>query len=520
MPNELLLLIPGLPFLAALWIILGFIVGWNRGEKGERETAFVAVTANTLSLLMMLGLAVYDFTHGAPGYVALFPWLQSGTYQVFFSLMLDTLSLSFGVVIATINLLAVRFAVNYLHREAGFQRFFIVMSLFSCAMLLIVLSGSALLGFIGWEMAGISSYMLIAYAWQRETATEGATRAFVTNRFGDTGYLFGMFIAFTALGSTEWNVLLQDHADENISGMVLGIMTLGFMLAALVKSSQFPFSAWLTRALEGPTPSSAVFYGAVMVHAGIYLLLRLEPLIEQVPLLGNILLLVGSLTVLYGWLGAQVQTDIKSSLIFSTQQQTGLMLIAIGLGWYTVAAIHMGLHAMWRAYQFLHSPSFLQQTGWQAAKPVPTWLRKQHWLYTAALQRFWLVPLENWLLVRPTEALAREAQAFDSRVVDRMTGTPSHSNMLTTLAELQAFQQGKLRLESGIGKGSGVLGKLMQWVAEQMEWLEDRLLLKKGGGALGARLRQLGENLDLVEELLSQPRYLMVLIAATLAVIL
>lgn len=518
MPNELFLLIPGLPFLAALWIVLGFIFGWNRGEKGERETAFVAVTANTLSLLAMLVLAIYDFTHGAPGHVTLFPWLQSGDYQANVSLMLDRLSLTFGVVLATINLLVVRFAVNYLHREAGFQRFFIVMSLFSCAMLLIVLAGSALLGFIGWEMAGISSYMLIAYSWQRETAVEGATRAFVTNRFGDTGYLFGMFIAFSWFGSTEWDVLFAPHPD--VSGMVLGIMTMGLMLAALVKSAQFPFCAWITRALEGPTPSSAVFYGSVMVHAGIYLLLRLEPLLQQTPLLGNGLILIGVLTILYGWLGAQVQTDIKSSLIFSTQQQTGLMLVEIGLGWYTLAAIHMGLHAIWRAYQFLHSPSFLQQTGWEPAKPAPRWLRKRKWLYTAALQRFWLVPLENWLLVRPTQALAHEAQTFDTRVIDRLTGTPSHSNMLTTLAEMQAFQQGRLRLENNVGTGSGLFGNLMQWVAEQMEWLEDRLLLQKGGGKLGERLRQSGEYLDLIEELLAQPRYLIVLIAATLAAIL
>jgi NADH:ubiquinone oxidoreductase subunit 5 (subunit L)/multisubunit Na+/H+ antiporter MnhA subunit len=498
LPNSLLLLIPGLPFLAAMWIVLGVMFGWNRGESGERETARVAVTANTLSLLAMLGLAIHDFTHGAPGHVMLFSWLRSGDYHASISFMLDTLSLTFGVVMATIILVVTRFSVNYLHREAGFQRFFIVISLFSCAMLLIVLSGSALLGFIGWEMAGISSYMLIAYAWQRETAAEGATRAFVTNRFGDTGYLFGMFMGFSWLGSVEWNVLFADK--PNMSGMTVGIMTMGFMLAALVKSAQFPFSAWITRALEGPTPSSAVFYGSIMVHAGIYLLLRLEPLLNETPLLSNVLMMIGTLTVLYGWLGVQVQTDIKSSLIFSTQQQTGLMLVEIGLGFYTFTAIHMGLHAIWRAYQFLHSPSFLQQTDWQPANPAPAWLRQHKWLYTAALQRFWLVPLENWLLVRPTQALAHEVQTLDSRVIDRLAGTASREN--------------------GLGTGSGVLGHLMQWVAEHFEWLEDRLLLQKGGGKLGKRLQQLGEHLDLVEELLAQPRYLILLIAATLAVIL
>lgn len=518
MPNELLLLIPGLPFLAALWIVIGFICGWNRGETGERETAWVVVTANTLSLLGMVALAIYDAIHGAPGHVVLFSWLHSGAYQAKVSLLLDTLSLSFGVVVATINLLVVRFAVNYLHREAGFQRFFIVMALFSCAMLLMVLSGSALLGFIGWELAGISSYMLITYAWQREAATEGATRAFVTNRFGDTGYLFGMFMAFAWLHTTEWDVLLQPHTQ--LSGLVVGTMAMGFMLAALVKSAQFPFSAWIARALEGPTPSSAVFYGSVMVHAGIYLLLRIEPLLEQVALLQHLLILLGVLTVLYGWLGAQVQTDIKSSLLFATQQQTGLMLVAIGMGWYTLASVHMILHATWRAYQFLHSPSFLQQTEWQPARPAPTWLRRSLWLYSAALQRFWLVPLENSLLVRPSLGLALEAQRFETHFIDRLTGMPSDGRHLSTLAEVQAFHQGKLHLDTAVGVGSGVLGKLMQWIAEHFEWLEARLLLQHKGGKSSAIVRQAGDYLDEIESLLMQPRYLILLIAMTLAVIL
>ncbi len=517
MPDSILLLMPALPFFAALWIALGFLFGWNRGETGERETAFVAVTANTLSLLALLGLDGYAFMQELPGHITLFPWLHSGKYQVDISLLLDTLSLGSATVMMLILLLVTRFSVNYLHREAGFQRFFMVLMLFSCAMLLVVLAGSALLMFIGWELAGLCSYLLIAYSWQRETAVEGATRAFVTNRLGDAGFLFGMFIGFSTLGSVEWNTLLAGTPE--LSGMVMGVMVMGFMLAGLVKSAQFPFSAWITRALEGPTPSSAVFYGAVMVHAGIYLLLRLQPLLEQNPLLGYILILLGGLTVLYGWLGGLVQTDIKSSLIFATQQQTGLMLLEIGFGLYTLAAVHMGLHAVWRLYPFLHSPSFMQHTGWEAAKPVPAWLRKRHWLYTAALQRFWLVPLENWLLVRPTGALAHEAQTFDSRVIDRLMGTPSQSEMLTSLADLQDFRQGKLRLEDSVGTGSGLFGKLTEWLAEQLQALEDRLLLQKGGGRLTEYVQRIGVYLDLAEELLAQPRYLVLLVVATLVVI-
>lgn len=504
--EALLLTITGLPFAAAIWLVLGFIVGWNRGEKGEKETAQVAITAHTLSLLGLIGLSLYAWRYTLNPHLVLWTWLESGRFSVKLSFELSGLSLSFALVIATINLLVARFSVNYLHRERGFQRFFIVLNLFTCGMLLIVLSGNAMIGFVGWEMAGISSYMLIAYAWHRDTAVEGATSAFVTNRFGDTGYLFSLFIAFTWLGSSEWSVLLERHI--NMPGLLLALMTLGFCLAALIKSAQFPFSAWITRALEGPTPSSAVFYGSIMVHAGIYLLLRMHPLIEQTPELQTLLRLVGLLTVLYGWLGAQVQTDIKSSLLFSTQQQTGLMVITISYGWYNLAAVHMLLHAIWRAYQFLHSPSFLQQTGWMPAKPVPYWLQRQQWLYAAALQRFWLVPLEHALLVRPTQALAQEAQLLDSHILDRLTGSPLSSTLPTT------------EPISIVGEGHGLLGRLMQWVAEGFQDLEDRLLLRKSGKRLNQSLGYLGSYLDFIEDLLKQPRYLILLIAATLAVIL
>lgn len=518
MQMDSLLLIPTLPLLAALWIAIGFMFGWNRGEKGERETAFVAVGAMSLSCLAVLALAAYALFNGTWGYVSLMPWLQSGDYALPLSFMLDGLSLSFAAVVSVILLLVTRFAVNYLHREAGFQRFFLVLSLFSSAMLWLILAGSLLVSFIGWELAGVSSYLLIAYAWQRDTAVSGASRAFVTNRLGDAGFLFSMFLGLAWFGSVEWPALLQAH--EDTSSLILALLLLGLLLAALIKSAQFPFSLWISRALEGPTPSSAVFYGSVMVHAGIFLLLRLEPLLEQVPLLAYSLVLLGALTVLYGWLGAQVQTDIKSSLLFATQVQTGLMLISIGLGWYTLALVHMCLHAIWRAYQFLHAPSFLQHTQWQAAPVRGAWLRRWPWLHTAALQRFWLESLENWLLVRPIRALGQEVELFDRLIIDRLTGTPAHNTMLSTLAALQAFQQGKLRLENAAGQGSGVLGKLMQWLAEQLAALEDRLLLHKGRGGLQRYWQQAGRYLDLIEELLSQPRYLVFLLIATLVVIL
>ena len=517
MPDLWLLLIPGLPLLAACWIAARLLLRWGRGDEAEYLTAYSVMGAGALSLLLIVVAAVQVVITGAAQQVLLLPWLHSGTYHADISFRLDGLSLSVAAVVALITLLVTRFSMNYLHREPGFQRFFMALALFAAAMQLIVLAGSAWLAFVGWELAGASSYLLIAYNWQSKTATRNATRAFVTNRVGDAGFLLGLFMAFTWFHSVEWDVLLTPHSE--VSSLMVGVTAVGFMLAALVKSAQFPFSAWITRALEGPTPSSTVFYGAVMVHAGIYLLLRIHPLLEQAPALQYVLLLLGVLTLLYGWLGGLVQSDIKTSLLFSTLAQTGLMLVEIALGWYTLALVHLLLHAVWRTYQFLHSPSFALHVEWQPAPLAPAWLRRWPWLRNAALQRFWLDPLADWLLVKPTQALSHETQIFDEQILDKLTGTPIHHCCISTLAEMQALQQGTLRLENSVGVGSGVFGKAMQGIAEPLEWLENRLLLQQDGGKAKQRLDKLGGYLDRIERLLTQPRYLMLLVTVTLVVI-
>ena len=518
MPDHVLLLIPGLPLLAAILIALMLLFGQSQVGKGERLTARIALLAALLSLLLVIALDVtWVIAGGVTRQISVLPWLKSGVYAVAISLTVDSLSLTFATLIAFISLLVMRFSVNYLHREAGFKRFFMVLCLFITAMQIIALSGNALLTFVGWELVGASSYLLIAYNLHNKTATTNATRAFVTNRLGDAGFLLSLFMGFQWFGSLEWPVLLTLH--PNMSGLLLGVTALGFVGAAIIKSGQFPFSAWIVRAMEGPTPSSGIFYGAIMVHAGIYLLLRIHPLLEQIPELQYLLILVGVLTVLYGWLGAQVQTDIKTSLMFSTLSQTGLMLVSIGLGWYTLVLVHVVLHAIWRTYQFLYSPSFAVQIEWQAAPALPTWVRKRRWLYNAIVQRFWIDPLIDWLLVKPTEALAQEAQVFDGHILDKLSGSPSHNAGISSLAQMQALQQGTHRLEQQVGVGSGVLGKLMQSIAEHMEWLEQHLLMQHEGGRANRALDTLGRYLDRIERLLIQPRYLVLLVAITLVVI-
>ncbi|MEN8169904.1 MAG: proton-conducting transporter membrane subunit [Pseudomonadota bacterium] len=506
---KLIPLIPVLPLLATLWIAISYAFGPNRGEVGEKMTSRIALMASGLSLLIILAIDIMSLRYGAtPGQVVLGQWLAVGEYQVNISFTLDALGLMMTTLVALIAFLTLRFSVNYMHREAGFQRFFMVMSLFTAAMLLIVSAGNALLMFIGWELAGVSSYLLIAYVFERPTATTNATRAFVTNRIGDAGFILALFLAISGLGGVEWPTLLGANisAGGEMESLGAAMLAGAFLIAALAKSAQFPFAAWIGRALEGPTPSSAIFYGSLMVHAGVYLLIRLQPLFEQVPALSPLLVIFGLISVLYGWLGAQVQSDVKSGLMFATTAQVGLMFIECGLGWYELATWHLMAHASWRALQFLSSPSMLQLVE-HPARPVPGWLRRRHWLYNATLQRFWLDELSDSLLVRPTHELAREVERFDATVVNRMVGHEGSGSV--TVAESKG----------GIGTGRGLVGRGMEWLASRMEWLEENLILRSGGEGLIGLIARIGKQAQLIEKLLEQPRYLWLMIMATFVVI-
>lgn len=505
MPMQLVALVPALPLLAALAIALLHLAGPARGEEGEPLTARLTLFAAGLSFLILLGLDGFALLNGAPGQTSLGDWFSSGKLHIPLSFTLDGLSLGFGTLVGFIALVTLKFSVNYMHREAGFHRFFLGMNLFAGGMLLIVLAGNAALAFVGWELAGVSSWMLIGYAFERDTATGNAQRAFITNRVGDAGFVLGIALAWFWMGGLDWTAM--GAAAGRLPTLYAGLAALGFAVAALAKSAQVPFSPWIARALEGPTPSSAIFYGAVMVHAGVYLMLRLEPVLVHAPGVLVIIAVLGALTAVYGWLAGYAQTDVKSALLFATTTQVGLMFLAIGLGWFELAAWHAGLHAAWRSWQFLAAPSYMHLLRGPAPR-APEWLRSRPRLYTAALQRFWLEGLADQFLTRPTQGMARDMRAIDENVVSRLVGMPETRRAAVLLGE------------DRVVKGRGLAGGLLEWVAERLDGFERRLVLQGGGGRLGQGLARLGDWLQWVESLLEQPRYLLVLVMATLVVIL
>jgi NADH:ubiquinone oxidoreductase subunit 5 (subunit L)/multisubunit Na+/H+ antiporter MnhA subunit len=500
------------PLLAAGGIAVYVLAGRTvaaQGDDSEPPTARLAEGAAWLVLAGLLGLDALALLEGAPGHVAIGSWFASGQFTVPISFVLDGLSLGYATLVAVIGVVTLRFSRNYLHREIGFQRFFIFMCVFLAGMLLIVLAGNAVLAFVGWELAGVSSYLLIGYAYDRPVATGNALWAFITNRIGDAGFILGISLAAWWLGTVEWQGLADWSAAGAFDKVTARLILVGFLVAALAKSGQLPFASWIARALEGPTPSSAIFYGAVMVHAGVYLMLRLEPVLLHVPDAMVYLAVLGALTALYGWLAGLTQTDVKSSLLFATIAQVGLMFLACGLGWFQLAAWHMGLHTAWRAYQFLLAPSYMHLVNAKAA-PAPAWLAGRQWLYTAALQRFWLDHLALSALIRPAASVGRDMRDFDDNVLSHLVGMP----------ERRRAGEESAAGEDAVIRGHGLAGAFLAWSAERLHRFESHLVMQRGGGPLTRALRSVGDYLLVFEALLERPRYLIVAIVATFVVIL
>ena len=498
-------LVPLLPLLAAALIGLRLLLRRGRGDAYEPLTAGLASGSALGALFLLLLIDAAVLGGKLPDGAGFGEWLRIGAVSVRLSLVLDAWSLSAATLIALIAWITLRFSATYLHRESGYARFFLGMCLFLAGMLLIALAGNAVLAFVGWELAGFSSWLLIAYAWERPVATGNALLVFLTNRVGDAGFMLGIGLAVWSVGSVEWVALAGDGSMATVTGRLLAA---GFVLAALVKSAQLPFTPWIARALEGPTPSSAVFYGSLLVHAGVYLLCRLQGLLVQVPDLMLLLVVVGLATALYGALCALVQSDLKSALIFSTVTQVGLMFALCGLGLFRLALCHAGLHAVWRAYQFLLAPSYLQLVR-RPAPPVPRWLAVRGWLYTAALQRFWIEPLAHNLLTRPTLALGRDARTLDERFIDPLIGAP----------RIDEDSDPDAPTADGLIRGHGIAGRALDAFADRLQRLENRLLLG-GGGTLTKLVQRAGHYADAIESLLEQPRYLMLMVMATFVVIL
>ncbi len=517
--DNLVVLIPLFPLLAAAIIGVGHLSGMLNGEGSENTTAAISIGAITLSCLLALVLLCADLLGKNTGSFGIGQWLGSGTLRIQVNFITSGFSVKLAALYSILLFIIIRFSINYMHREAGFHRFFFILSLFAAAMMVLVLSDNAVGTFIGWEIAGFSSYLLIAYAYDRPVAASNATRVFVTNRIGDAGFMLGIGLSYVLTNSLDWSQI--NTLSAQLSTGQASAIAFCFAIAAFAKSAQIPFSPWLARAAEGPTPSSAGFYGAVMVHSGVYLMLLLQPILERAPLIMAMVAIVGLLTAVYGFFVGLTQTDVKSSLFFSTTSQLGLMFLECGLGFWQLASWHLCAHAIVRGYQVLTAPSLMHYIRSNPIKPFSSKIANLRWAYIASLQRLWLDQVTDRMLVNPVRRLARDLAYFDDQVVDRAMGTPIPT--IHAISSLALFEKRKIdgKLESqdgGFAQGSGLAGNLAHRVTAALYWFEDRLVIRGVGKDMINYGRRLGHAANKIEQLLLQPGYLALFVAIILLV--
>ncbi|CAN5440378.1 NADH-quinone oxidoreductase subunit L [soil metagenome] len=248
----------------------------------------------------------------------------------------------------------------HLHRRGRFARFFFYLSLFAFSMLHLLIADNLLQIFVSWELVGVSSFFLIGFYYERESASNAANKAFIMNRIGDAGFLIGICVAFTQFGTLNLNELLAAFHTQDHGGMdhtLWVVMGLGLFAGCVGKSAQFPLQTWLPDAMEGPTPVSAMVHAATMVAAGVYLAARCLPLFA--PEVLTVIAWTGAITLVLSALTAMVQTDIKRVLAFSTCSQLGYMMLAIGLMDATAGLFHLITHAFFKALLFLGAGSVI-----------------------------------------------------------------------------------------------------------------------------------------------------------------
>jgi NADH-quinone oxidoreductase subunit L len=277
-------------------------------------------------------------------------WLSAGPYHFGLTLLTDQLSIVMMLIVTGVSSLIIAYSVGYMDGEDEERRFFAYMSVFVFSMLLLVQGGNLLLLLAGWGMVGLSSYLLIGYYQDRESAIKAAKKAFVMNAFGDATMALALFLLIQHTGKLDYTGVF---AASPHGGAIANLIALGLLGGALAKSAQIPLHTWLPDAMEGPTPVSALIHAATMVTAGVYLIVRCHPLFENAYVIEDLAAGLGAATLVMAGLIALVQTDIKRVIAYSTMSQIGYMFVGAGLGAYPNAMFHLMTHAFFKALLFL-----------------------------------------------------------------------------------------------------------------------------------------------------------------------
>jgi len=439
--HDRLLTTLGLLIIAAPFALLAAFFAAFLGQRQMQEQTIGRLIQGTIyvSLAATLGAAATMLAHGVPQFtIELGDWVIAPNYHLKFQFVLDLLSLSYVTLTLGLCAIIAAFSTRYLHRERGYNRFFFLFAVFLMGMVTAALSDTVETLFAGWEMVGLSSVLLIAFFQERPAPPRNGLRVWIVYRICDAALMLAAILMHEINGEGDFDRLVGEHAwpqhDPLLIGPHFALLGVLFIIAAAGKSALIPFSGWLPRAMEGPTPSSAVFYGALSVHLGVFLLLRISPVLDSAPWLSVLVVALGLTTAAFAYLAGRVQTDIKSALAFASLTQVGIIIAEIGFGLRYLALIHMLGHACLRTLQFIRAPSLLhdhhqlenaigarpraEQAQWEQRLPA----RAQRWLYRFSLERGYLDSLLERFIARPFMALFSGFDRWERRWANLLEG--------------------------------------------------------------------------------------------------
>lgn len=358
-----LMLIAFAPLLAAA---IAGLFGRKIGRIGAHTITIAAVALSCVLSIKTLLLFVNGNT---PTFNEnLYTWMVTGDLSLHVGFMVDSLTATMMTVVTFVSLMVHIYTIGYMHEDSGYQRFFSYISLFTFAMLMLVMSNNFLQLFFGWEAVGLVSYLLIGFWYKKETAIFANMKAFLVNRVGDFGFLLGIGAVLMTFGSLDYVEVfnaLPTAVGETISVFgdtewsMMTFICICLFIGAMGKSAQAPLHVWLPDSMEGPTPISALIHAATMVTAGIFMVSRMSPLFEMSDVALSFVMLIGAFTAFFMGLIGIVQNDIKRVIAYSTLSQLGYMTVALGVSAYSAAIFHLMTHAFFKALLFLGAGSVI-----------------------------------------------------------------------------------------------------------------------------------------------------------------
>ena len=372
-------LLPALPLAGFLLLVF---IGRRIGPMATGVIATVAVAASFVAAVGVY-LALLS-NHDVATTHTLFTWIPVGALQVKVAFLVDPLSVTMCLFITFISALIHLYSIGYMKGERDFTKFFVYLNLFVASMLVLVLANNMVLTFVGWEGVGVCSYWLVSFYFERDSAASAGKKAFVYNRIGDVGFLLAMFLIFSRTSTLTYLGIFANRSA--FSPTIALLVVLALLFAASGKSAQIPLFNWLPDAMEGPTPVSALIHAATMVTAGVYLLCRMNPILDLSSSGQMVIAIIGIATAFVAATIASAQDDIKKVLAFSTVSQIGYMVLAVGTGAYVAAIFLMVAHAFYKALLFLGSGSVIHGLNGEQNMKVMGGLRKLlPWTYATFL---------------------------------------------------------------------------------------------------------------------------------------